>query len=136
MNREYRIKSRNDSDLHHILYPRKYHRETYAEAAYIAEIVVARDMWRPIHDELHAKTSPVPPLGYYALCIIARDIQPSYDNTLEAIDDYSKILEKATKHPKCKPGEAALNLLHLETIREQVPFIEDAMDYEQRRIIA
>lgn len=93
-------------------------------------------MWRPIHDALHAEVSPVPPLGYYALCSIARDIKPSYANGLDAIDDYSSLVEEATRNPRCRPGEAALNLLHLEILREQVPFIEDAETLKRRRAIA
>lgn len=89
-------------------------------------------MWRPIHEELHAEVSPVPALGYYSLASIARDIQPYYTDPLEAIDDYSRLVENAAKHPKCRMGEAALNMLHIETIREQIPFIQDAEELKRR----
>lgn len=135
MNREYHQKKRSDSDTHHMNFPKKYHRETYPQAAYLAEIMVVRDMWRPIHDELHANVSAVPGLGYYALCSVARDIRPYYENPLEAIDEYSKLVESAANSPNCRRGEAALNLLHIEILREQIPFVEDSQTYKNRRII-
>jgi len=121
------------TDLHHPLFPKIYHRRTYKESTRIANKIVVRDMWRPIHEDLHREVSPVPPLGYYALLRVQRGLRPRYDDPLQAIDHYSSLVELAAKDPKCKVGEAALNLLHIETLREQVPFIEENIKFNRSR---
>lgn len=134
MSRSYEQRAQH-TDLHHPFFPKIYHRKGYKEAARIANKIVVKDMWRPIHEELHRNVSGVPPLGYYALLRVNRELLPRYDGPIEAIDHYSGIVERAAKNPKCKVGEAALNLLHVETLREQIPFIQDNEAHKKRRTI-
>ncbi len=111
-------------DTHHLVYPRRVH-AVYRESEYIREALLARDIPRTLHNEIHANTSAIPLLGYYALKRVAGDMQPYYENPLHGVDDFSFAVEESNKHPKCKPMERELGMLAIETLREQIPYLRD-----------
>lgn len=113
-------------DTHHLVYPRRVH-SVYKESAYIREALLARDIPRSIHEEIHANTSPIPLLGYHALKRIAGDMQPHYEHVQDGVADYLRAVEEANRHPRCKPMERELGELAIETLLEQMPYINDAL---------
>lgn len=118
---------RAEKDNHHIVSPRKVHAGTYGEALYIRDALIARGFPRPIHEQLHANTAPIPLLGYHALRRVARDIQPYYEHVQDGIDDFCTAVEASNEHRSAKPMEIRLGELVIETMREQLPFINEGL---------
>lgn len=111
-----------ESDLHHVVFPRKMY-EIYPQGKAIRNAILVRDMWRADHENLHRNVSPLPVLGYYALQRVARDMDSYYADPLEGIDDFCYAVENSNRHRNCKPMERKLGELAIETIREQIPYI-------------
>lgn len=115
------------ADAHHSMYAERVHANTYKEAQYIRELLIARKLPRDIHEELHAHTSPVPLLGYHTLRRVARDLDPYYPQIQDGIDDWCFAVERSNEHPKAKPMEIKLGELAIETVREQLPFLDEGL---------
>lgn len=114
-------------DVHHTMYAERVHANTYREAQYIRELLVARKLPRDIHEQLHAGTSPVPLLGFHALRRIANDLDPYYPQIQDGIDDWCFAVEQSNKHPKAKPMERLLGQVAIETLREQIPYLDEGL---------
>lgn len=114
-------------DTHHVMNPERVHANTYKEAAYIRELLLARNIPRFIHNQLHTETAPVPMLGFHALRRVANDLDPYYEYVQDGIDDFCSAVERSNQHPKCKPMERRLGEVVIETVREQLPYLNDGL---------
>lgn len=114
------------ADNHHLMNPRRIHC-LYPPGRQIREALVARGLWRPMHDELHKYTSPVPLLGYQALVAVASNMQTRYDDIFDGIDDFSMAVEESNRHPKALPRDRELGQHVIECVRDQIPYLREGL---------
>lgn len=81
---------------------------------------------RSVHEHLHRYTTPVPPLGVYALQRVVRDFKPSRD-VFQSIDNLMTSIEGAANHPKAHALERELAYIAIDAIDLQRPFIKEGL---------
>lgn len=86
--------------------------------------MIARGMSVAAHNLLHEMCPPVPVPQHYTLMHVARDLPQGLD-IVQGIDTYCELVEESNRHPRIKPVERQLNLLSIEAIRQQLPFIRE-----------
>ena len=122
-----------ERDNHHTLHQRKVH-EVYPVHQAIREnpSMIAHRLARSAHTLLHIETAPVPLLNYYTAMRVANRLPTDLD-IFDGIDEFSRLVEESSKHPKIKPIEIDQNELVVRAIRAQLPYLAELKD--TRRII-
>ena len=120
-------------DDHHLVFPGRVH-NVYEPSKAIRASLLARDMPRDMHEELHKHTAPVPLMGYYALMRVASNMDGEYNNIVRGVDDFSFGVEKANAHPRALPDEIAVNELALKVVRGQLDFLRDSGYFKIRSV--
>ena len=113
-------------DDHHLFHERV-RWEQYEAAKAIRESTIARGLGRSAHELLHAETAAVPVPNYHSLLRIAGQMESYYQNPLEGIDDYTRAVDMANKHPKIKDIEVEINNLSILALRAQIPYLKDLL---------
>lgn len=114
-----------ERDAHHLLH-RRAEWEATPEGLHLREAIVARDMLRGAHQRLHNTTSPVPVPLYHSLQWISNRFQPNGD-VFRRIDDFSLLAESANRLKFVKPIEVEVNLLAIEALQAQIPYLQDGL---------
>lgn len=78
------------------------------------------------HAELHRAVPGVPPLDIYTARRVKGILVPTMD-VFEAVDDFCFAVEEAAKSPKSHELERKLGYLTIETVRLQLPFIQEGL---------
>lgn len=90
--------------------------------------LIVHDMDVKAHNFLHKMTAAVPPpsihVAQFVVSRLDRDL-----HVLDGIDEYSRLVERAIKHPRCKEIEKKLAYLSIEAMRAQIPYIKDTQPY-------
>lgn len=100
--------------------------EVRPEGLFIRENTVAHNMARTAHILCHQETSPVPVPLFHSLQWVSRRYQPSGD-IFHRIDDLSLLLERANHLKYVKPIEVEVNLLCIEALQAQIPYLQDGL---------
>lgn len=118
---------------HHIIFHRKQHDATDGNKWIRRKAGLIIPMPLGLHDELHENVPGVPPLDIY----MARRVQSCIEalgparDALEAVDNYTMSVEAAMESPHSFPVEQLVGQAAILAIRQQVPFIREALVYEQ-----
>ena len=113
-------------DDHHLFHERV-RWEQYEAGKAIRESTIARGLVRSAHELLHAETSAVPVPNYHSLLRIAGQMESYYQNPLEGIDDYTRAVDMANKHPRAKDIEKEVNNLSVRALRAQIPYLKELL---------
>lgn len=113
-------------DDHHPFDARKYW-EVYEPSKLIRRTIIARGMARSAHELLHLECTAVPPLSYDSVSQVAKNMSFHYRDVFEGIDDFCFAVDIANQHEKIRPGEVQLNLLAVDALRSQIPFIRQGL---------
>lgn len=122
-------------DRHHILNNRV-EWTARPESARLRETpILVPTLDRTVHEHLHRYTTPVPPLGVYALQRVVRDFVPTND-VFQSIDNLMTSIEGAANHPKAHELERELAYIAIDAIDLQRPFIKEGLilPNDQRRL--
>ena len=114
-----------ERDAHHLCSDRVAW-EARPEGQSIRDKIIARDLRRGYHERLHKETSPVPVPFYQSLQYIARRFQPRGD-VFDRIDQLTELLDKANDQRYVKPIEVEINLLCMDALEAQIPYIQDGL---------
>ena len=119
--------SRNERDAHHTLFERKSW-ELRPESYVLREndSLIAHNLARTAHNLLHKMNSPVPVPGYHTLVRVSNRMPRGLD-VESGIDTFCKLVDDSNKHPSIKPLEIKLNELCIESLRAQLPYIQDGL---------
>ena len=112
---------------HHVLFPKAIHESTkYGnELRNLPHMVPVMDV--DIHQDLHKNIAMVPPLNYYIGNRVLYLMRGSdANNSVDAIHDYMSAVDEAIRHPKAGDLEKRLGGLVIDTMQEQIPFIENS----------
>ena len=113
-------------DDHHLFHERV-RWEQYEAGKAIRESTIARGLGRSAHELLHAETAAVPVPNYHSLLRIAGQMESYYQNPLEGIDDYTRAVDMANKHPRAKDIEKEVNNLSVRALRAQIPYLKELL---------
>jgi len=114
-----------ERDDHHLFHDRVSW-ESRPESLSMRERLIARNMARVAHDQLHRETSPVPvPLVHSLQWVSRRFHDPS--DPFKGIEDVSFLLEAANRLKYVKPIEVEINLLAIEALQAQIPYLQDGL---------
>lgn len=114
-----------ERDDHHLLHDRVAW-ESRPESLSIRNNLIARNMARVAHDQLHRETTPVPVPLIHSLQWVSRRFHDKTD-IFKGIDDMSFLLEAANKLKYVKPIEVEVNLLAIEALQAQIPYLQDGL---------
>ena len=112
-------------DAHHLCHDRASW-EARPEGYSIREKLIARRMDRAVHEECHRETGPVPVPLFHSLQWVANRFTDQLD-PLIGIDTLCSLLESANRLKYAKPIEREVNLLAIDALQAQVPYIQDGI---------
>jgi len=121
---------RVERDDHHLAH---YGNEWLArkEAKYIRNQLIARQLARTAHNELHRYEGAVPVPQYHTLQRVAARMPQGLD-IYSAIDSYCLLVDESSRHPNIKPIEIDLNNLSIEGMRRQIPYLREGLPNPRR----
>ena len=121
---------RVERDDHHLAH---YGNEWLArkEAKYIRNQLIARQLARTAHNELHRYEGAVPVPQYHTLQRVAARMPQGLD-IYSAIDSYCLLVDESSRHPNIKPIEIDLNNLSIEGMRRQIPYLREGLPNTRR----
>lgn len=112
-------------DAHHLCHDRLAW-EQRPESLSIRDKLIAHDMDREIHQLVHNNTSPVPVPLFHSLQWVANRFTQHHD-VFDGIDSLCGLLEAANRMKYAKPIEKEINLLAIEAIQAQIPYLQDGL---------
>ena len=77
---------------------------------------------RKVHELLHRECAPVPLLGFHAVRQVLGSVHTRGDPQRD-LDQLSRAIERAGRHPRAHPLEAKLGELAIEAIQAQIPYL-------------
>jgi len=86
--------------------------------------LIVQDMDVKAHNFLHKMTAAVPTPSIHVAQFVVTRLDRDF-HVLDGIDEYSRLVEQAIKHPRCKEIEKKLAHLSIEAMRAQIPYIRD-----------
>lgn len=89
---------------------------------------------RSIHNEIHATCPAVPPLGYYALRLVAERFHEGKD-TLSSMDNLMAAIEVSSRHPRAHQIEKDMAQLSIHAIELQRPILSEAIPRNHLRLV-
>ena len=112
---------------HHVLFPKSIHEATEIGSELRSQRLLIPTMDANIHTDLHRNIAFVPPLNHFMGQRVLYLMRGSdANNSIQAMKDYMDAVEDSMDHPKVNYMDRALGRVVIESINEQIPFIQNS----------
>lgn len=112
-------------DAHHLCFDRQTW-EARPEGYEVRSKLIAHGLCRTAHNLIHLEQSAVPVPLYPSLQYLARRLRGRGD-IFDTIDEMTELLYGANEMKYAKPVEVEINLLCIEALENQLPYLQEGL---------